>query len=89
MQSVFEFDELEWEPYEGSRPVLLASLEQRVKNRGMDLLLILKEFVSHAVPERLRPLCQEHGIPCLMVEHGYGANQVADALVSSQARARA
>ena len=76
----FEFDELEWESYEGSRPVLLKSLEQRVRNRGVDLILILKEFVAHAVPERLRPLCQEFDIPCLMVEHGYGTHQVAEAL---------
>jgi hypothetical protein len=76
----FEFDDLEWEPYEGTRPAALKSLEQRVKNRGVDLVLILKEFVAHHVPERLRPLCEESGIPCLMVEHGYGANQVAEAL---------
>lgn len=77
---VFDFEELEWEPYESARPVMLKSLEQRVRNHGMDVLLILKEFVGHHVSEILRPLCQEHGIPCLMIEHGYGAAQVADAL---------
>jgi hypothetical protein len=82
LHQFFEFDELEWEPYEGTRPALMKSLEQRVRNRGIDLLLILKEFVAHHVPERLRPLCQESGIPCLMVEHGYGANQIAEALRS-------
>ena len=46
----------------------------------MDLILILKEFVGHHVSESLRPLCEEHGIPCLMVEHGYGTHQVAEAL---------
>ncbi len=80
LRQFFEFDELEWEPYEGTRPALMKSLEQRVRNRGLDLVLILKEFVAHHVPERLRPLCQESGIPCLMVEHGYGANQIAEAL---------
>ena len=81
-QQFFEFSELEWEPYESTRPALMKSLEQRVKNRGIDLVLILKEFVAHHVPERLRPLCEESGIPCLMVEHGYGANQIAEALRS-------
>ncbi len=80
LRQFFEFDELEWEPYESNRPALMKSLEQRVRNKGVDLVLILKEFVGHIVPERLRPLCQESGIPCLMVEHGYGANQVAEAL---------
>lgn len=82
LRQFFEFDELDWENYEGTRPALMKSLEQRVKNRGVDVVLILKEFVAHHVPERLRPLCQESGIPCLMVEHGYGANQIAEALRS-------
>ena len=80
LQQTFEFDELEWEPYEGSRPAALKSLEQRVKNQGMDMVLILKDFVGHSVSERLRPLCEEFGIPCLMVEHGYGAHQVGETL---------
>jgi hypothetical protein len=82
LQRFFEFDDLDWEPYEGTRPALMKSLEQRVRNNGVHIVLILKEFVAHHVPERLRPLCQEVGIPCLMVEHGYGANQVAEALRS-------
>jgi len=80
LQQTFEFDELEWEPYEGNRPAALKSLEQRVKNRGMDIVLILKDFVGHTVSERLRPLCEEFEIPCLMVEHGYGAHQVGETL---------
>ncbi len=80
LEQTFEFDELEWEPYEGSRPAALKSLEQRVKNQGMDMILILKDFVGHTVSDRLRPLCEEFDIPCLMVEHGYGAHQVAETL---------
>lgn len=80
LRQVFEFDDLEWVPYESARPAQIKSLEQRVRNHGMDLILILKEFVGHHVSESLRPLCEEHGIPCLMVEHGYGTQQVAEAL---------
>ncbi len=80
LHQFFEFDDLEWEPYESTRPALLRSLEQRIKNRGVDVVLILKEFVGHHVPESLRPLCQDSGIPCLMIEHGYGASQIAEAL---------
>ncbi len=80
LEQVFDFDELEWEPYESARPVMLKSLEQRVRNKGVDLVLILKEFVGHHVSESLRPECEKQGIPCLMVEHGYGAAQVAEAL---------
>ncbi len=80
LRQVFEFDDLEWVPYESARPAQIKSLEQRVRNHGMDLVLILKEFVGHHVSDSLRPLCEEHGIPCLMVEHGYGTQQVAEAL---------
>lgn len=80
LQKVFQFDELDWENYEGSRPAFLDSLEQRVRNRTIDLVLLLKSFIGHHVPERLRPLCQQHEIPCLMIEHGYGPAQIAEAL---------
>ena len=59
---------------------LMKSLEQRVRNNGVHIVLILKEFVAHHVPERLRPLCEQHDIPCLMVERGYGPAQVGEAL---------
>lgn len=80
LESLFDFDELEWVPYESSRPAMLKSIEQRIRHRGVDLVLILKEFVGHAVSGTLRPLCEENGIPCLMVDHGYGPSQVAEAL---------
>jgi hypothetical protein len=80
LQKIFEFDRLDWEPYEDSKPAILDSLEQRVRHRGVDLVLILKSFISHHVPERFRPLCEQHDIPCLMVEHGYGPAQVGETL---------
>lgn len=80
LEKIFEFDELDWENYEGSRPAFLDSLEQRVRNHGIDLLLILRSFIAHHVPERLRPVCEQEGIPCLMVEHGYGPAQIAETL---------
>jgi len=80
LERVFQFDELDWENYEGTRPAFLDSLEQRVKNRGVDMVLILKSFIAHHVPERLRPLCEQNDIPCLMVEHGYGPAQVGETI---------
>jgi hypothetical protein len=80
LQQLFEFDRLDWEDHEASKPALLDSLEQRVRNRGIDLMLILRSFISHHVPGRFRPLCEQHGIPCLMVEQGYGAAQIAKTL---------
>jgi len=80
LQRLFEFDRLDWEPYEDAKPAMLDSLEQRVRNRGVDLVLILKSFIGHHVPERFRPLCEQQGIPCLMVERGYGPAQVGETL---------
>jgi hypothetical protein len=80
LQRVFEFEELDWESYEDKRPVFLESLKQRVKNRSIDMVLILKSFIAHHVPEQLRPLCEQSGVPCLMIEHGYGPAQVAETL---------
>ena len=80
LERIFNFEKLDWETYEDTKPVLLESMEQRVRNHGVDLVLILKSFIRHHVPERMRPLCEQHGIPCLMVEHGYGPAQVAEAL---------
>ncbi len=86
LERVFQFDELDWESYEGTRPAFLESLEQRVRNRGMDLVLILKSFIGHHVPERLRPLCEQFEVPCLMVEHGYGPAQVAETIRRGMAK---
>jgi len=80
LQRLFEFDRLDWEPYEDAKPAMLDSLERRVRNHGVDLVLILKSFIGHHVPERLRPLCEQQGIPCLMVERGYGPSQVSETL---------
>ncbi|MGH7127288.1 MAG: hypothetical protein ACREIV_01875, partial [Planctomycetaceae bacterium] len=80
LERLFEFDHLEWEDYERPQPAKLKSMKERIRNGGMDLVLILKAFIAHHVSEQLRPLCEQHGIPCLMVEQGYGPRQVAQAL---------
>ena len=80
LQRLFDFDRLDWEPYEDSKPAALDSLEQRVRTHGVDLVILLRSFIGHGVSDRLRPLCQQHDIPCLMVEHGYGPAQVGETL---------
>lgn len=80
LQRLFDFDRLDWEPYEDAKPAALDSLEQRVRNRGVDLVLLLRSFIGHNVSDRLRPLCQQNDIPCLMVEHGYGPAQIGETL---------
>ena len=80
LQRLFEFDRLDWEAYEDAKPAALDSLEQRVRNHGVDLVVILRSFVGHHVTERLRPLCEQQEIPCLMVDRGYGIAQIGETL---------
>lgn len=80
LERIFEFEELEWVPFERSRPAMLKSIEQRIRNGKIDLVLILKEFVSHEITNSLRPLCEEQEVPCYFVDHGYGVTQVGEAL---------
>ncbi len=80
LQRLFEFQKLDWEPYEDAKPAALDSLEQRVRTHGVDLVILLRSFIGHGVSDRLRPLCQQYEIPCLMVEHGYGPAQVGETL---------
>jgi hypothetical protein len=80
LQRVFDFEELDWQTYESSRPAILDSLEQRIRNRGLDLLLLIRTLIGHDVQQRLRPLCEQFSIPCMLVEHGYGANQIAQTI---------
>lgn len=80
LQTLFSFERLEWEPYEDSKPAALDSLEHRLRNGGVDLVLILKSFIGHHVTDRLRPACVKGGVPCILVDRGYGPSQVGEAL---------
>jgi hypothetical protein len=80
LQNLFGFTRLDWEPFEDAKPAALDSIEQRVKNRGVDLVILLRSFIGHSVSDRLRPACQQSGIPCLMVDRGYGPAQIGEAL---------
>ena len=76
----FEFDDLEWVPYQDNKPALMDSLIERVRNRNVDLVILLLNFIGHHVSGTFRPLCKEVEVPCAMVEHGYGTAKVAEAL---------
>jgi hypothetical protein len=77
---LFDFDRIDWEPSGDAGPGLLDTIERRICDRSVDLVLILQGFVGDHVSDRLRPLCEQHGIPCLLVEHGPGPAQVGEAL---------
>jgi len=80
LQRTFEFAELEWVGYQDKKPALLDSVVERIQNEQYDMVILLINFIGHHVSNTIRPLCKQMDIPCAMVEHGYGAVQVADAL---------
>jgi hypothetical protein len=77
---LFDFDRIDWEPSGDVGPVHFDAIERRIRDQSVDLVLILKGLVGDHVAERLQPLCEQHSIPCLLVEHGPGAAQVGEAL---------
>ena len=80
LEHIFEFESLDWESHEGNRPSLIDSLEQRIRSRGIDLVIVIKTLVGHNVTARLRPACEHSEVPLIIVDKGYGPSQVADAL---------
>lgn len=79
LEALFEFSELDWEAHEDKRPAALASLRERVRGGSADLVIIIKSLVGHAVSDTLRPVCEDAGVPCVLVE-GYGEVAIAEAL---------
>lgn len=78
LEKLFGFAELEWIAYETNRPAALDSLEQKIANRAMDMMIILK-FVGHHVTDKLKPVCDRYNVDCFMIR-GYSVTQVAETL---------
>ncbi|MFZ5476903.1 MAG: hypothetical protein ACOZNI_09030 [Myxococcota bacterium] len=71
LEAVFGFAELAWEPAEFSRNSL-QKVRDRVKARGVDLVLILTRFVGHDADQVILPACKDTGVPFVPVKSGYG-----------------
>jgi hypothetical protein len=80
IERVFDFDKVDWQDYEDPKPVVLEALEQRVRSRAVELVLVVKSSMGDQIAEALRHPCEQYGIPCLVVEHGHSAAQIGDAL---------
>ncbi|MGE3821199.1 MAG: hypothetical protein AB7I30_17435 [Isosphaeraceae bacterium] len=80
LQSLDPFERLDWESSEDTKPAALDSLERRVRNRGVDVVVLLRSFIGHSVSDRLRPACEQAGVPCVLVDRGYGSTQIGEAL---------
>ena len=79
LESFFQMAELSWESCQGKEPQVLERVEQRIKSRGVDVVIELTRFVGHHV-ETLRPVCERSGCKFIRVPRGYGRVQIAQAM---------
>ena len=75
LQDYFELASLEWVPTEKRRNSL-QSLRDRVRNGGVDLVILLRSFIGHDADDIVIAACKETGTDWALVDSGYGRTQV-------------
>jgi len=74
IKTAFAFREVRWE---SGSPRRSAALADRVRaGRSVDMVILLRSFISHKSPDVLVPACKESGVDLVVVDHGYGVTQV-------------
>jgi len=73
LQDSFRFSEVTWERGDVRR---VQGLAKRIRSGSVDLLLILRRFVSHHLLDHVIPACRESDVPFAVVDTGYGVVQV-------------
>lgn len=75
LRDVFEsglsLDRLRWVETEGNRSTDWGAVEAAIRAHGVDLLVVLTDFVGHDA-EKLRPVCEREGVPFVRVGSGCG-----------------
>jgi hypothetical protein len=78
LQRVFGFAEVEWDS--GHQPRRNDAIARRIERGGVDMVVLLARFMSHKTWDALHPLCKRHGVPCVLVDKGYGIAQIRRAM---------
>ncbi|MEZ4321895.1 MAG: hypothetical protein R3F61_30750 [Myxococcota bacterium] len=73
IRDAFGFAEIDWELTDTRRVDALAT---RVRKGSVDMVLLLKRFLPHTLQGMVQPACAEAGIPCVLVDTGYGVAAV-------------
>jgi hypothetical protein len=77
IRAAFRFSRVDWESQDVRRMRVLAD---RVRGRSVDLVLLLRALEAHAETSTVLQACRDSEVPWVMVEAGYGVNQVRLAL---------
>lgn len=79
LEAAFRFASLEWVGTEGRRTPLMA-VRNCVESGGIDLIIILRDFIGHNADQIILPACRAHGVDWAHVRHGYGVAQIKQAI---------
>lgn len=86
IEDYFQPEQLEWvESSARGKFRHTQTLSQRIGNHHTDLVLVIKDFVSHKVSNRLFQECKQHNIPIVLVQHGYGTTQIEQSMLAQLA----
>ena len=69
----FRFREVTWETTDSRR---VQSVRERVLRHSVDMVVLLRQLLSHKVSEAITPACNQAGVPFVVVDTGYGVTQV-------------
>lgn len=73
IHSAFRLRNLEWEESDVRR---VRALAERIRRGSIDLVIVLRRYISHREHDLVRPACQEAGVPICVVDTGYGVTQI-------------
>lgn len=78
LKAFLELDELVWDT--GWRKERVAANAAQVRQGSFDLVLIVRDFVTHMATDHLVPACKAASVSFAVVDRGYGLGQVRRAL---------
>lgn len=77
LQQVYGFAKLDWVDGDVRR---IKNLGRSIEHRGLDLVLVVQQFISHKASGTIIGACKRHGVPFATIEHGHGVHGVQQAI---------
>ncbi|MBX3460126.1 MAG: hypothetical protein KF696_09245 [Planctomycetes bacterium] len=80
LQEYYGLAKLEWIENERNETADGANLARRIRNGSFDIVFLLARFCSHDLQDHMKQACKESGVPFVLVQRGYGRNQISAGL---------